>query len=159
MDDQALARVFAGEAVPTPQRPEVDFRSLPRSEQRRRLVTLIEDGRSDEEIGRLFSMSQWQVRNLRYRLGIKKDRGGNVYLESPDRKGTGAAAGAGRAAGSETTAPFTVNLQGVYDGETLSRRLSGLRALLEAGAPERRYEVRLELAEVEPSPAGGRESA
>ena len=38
-------------------------------------------------------MSQWQVRNLRYRLGIKKDRGGNVYLDSPDRKG-GAAAGA-----------------------------------------------------------------
>src|SRR5690606_39659379 len=101
MDDQALARVFAGEAMPTPQRASEDFRSLPRSEQRRRLVALIEDGRSDEEIGRLFGMSQWQVRNLRYRLGIKKDRGGNVYLDSPDRKGSAGTAGAGRAVGAE----------------------------------------------------------
>ncbi|MFO7246508.1 MAG: hypothetical protein FWJ62_04585 [Thermaerobacter sp.] len=152
MDDPALARVFGGQAVPAAQPVPEDFRSLPRAEQRRRLVALIEGGRSDEEIGRLLGMSQWQVRNLRYRLGIKKDRGGNVYLESPDRKG-GAAAGAARAAGPDASAPFTLNLQGVYDAETLSRRLAGLRALLEAGAPERRYEVRLELTEVTPEPS------
>lgn len=157
MDEQALARVYTGEAMPPPAPPVAeDFRSLPRSEQRRRLVALIEEGRSDEEIGHLFGMSQWQVRNLRYRLGIKKDRGGNVYLESPDRKsGAGAAGTPGRAAGPEAAAPFTMHLQGLYDGETLSRRLAGLRAFLEAGAPERRYEVRLELTEVESGSSPG----
>ena len=160
MDEQALARVFAGQespvaaSAPAPApaiAPPEDFRSLPRTEQRRRLVTLIEQGRSDEEIGRMFGMSQWQVRNLRYRLGIKKDRGGNVYLDSPDRPGAGrgAAQGPGApAANPATAAPFTLALHGVYAGEALSRRLDGLRGLLEA-APQRRYEVRLELIEVE----------
>lgn len=161
MDEQALAHAYMqadlataakvphAPSAPTPAAGQEDFRNLPRSEQHRRLVALIEQGRSDEEIGNMFRMSQWQVRNLRYRLGIKKDRGGNIYLETPGRSTRGAGqAGIVSARGSVNTPPFAVALHGVYPGTALSQRLEGLRSLLEGAAPERRYEIHLELVEV-----------
>ena len=51
MDDPALARVFGGQAVPAAQPVPEDFRSLPRAEQRRRLVALIEGGAATRRSG------------------------------------------------------------------------------------------------------------
>src|SRR5690606_16276167 len=129
---------------------EREFRALAPHEQRRILVSLIERGRSDEEIGKLLGMSQWQVRNLRYRLGIKKDRGGNVYLEAPDRSGTGRSIGAPASEWMERdrqaeNAPFTLILHGTFKGEQVARRLEGLRALFENADPDRAYRVHIQL--------------
>ena len=52
-----------------------DLLQLPRVEQQRRLADLAAAGKNDEEIGNLFGLSQWQIRNLRYRLGVKKAAG------------------------------------------------------------------------------------
>ncbi|MGI6548349.1 MAG: hypothetical protein ACOX2J_08050 [Bacillota bacterium] len=57
-----------------------DLLQLPRVEQQRRLADLAAAGKNDEEIGNLFGLSQWQIRNLRYRLGVKKSRRGEVYM-------------------------------------------------------------------------------
>lgn len=149
MDEQALAQVIGAQA---PEPADQEFRSMARHEQRRLLVSLIEQGRSDEEIGRMFGMSQWQVRNLRYKLGIKKDRGGNVYLETSERQPAtrpfaGELAGVVADPSRTTDRPFTLTLHGTFPGGQLSRRLEGLRAFLEAADPARRYRVRLELLE------------
>ncbi|HEY8449028.1 MAG TPA: hypothetical protein VIL95_00975 [Bacillota bacterium] len=141
MDDQALAKVMAT----TDGGAERDFRNLSRHEQRRLLVSFIERGQSDEEIGQRIGMSQWQVRNLRYRLGIKKDRGGNVYLETTDRQ-----PGRTPSAVVATNAPqgpFSLVLRGVFRGDQLARRLDGLRALFDNGDPHRQYNVQIELSE------------
>ena len=61
---------------------DAELKELSRAEQREVLIDLIRQGKSDEEIGEAFELSQWQVRNLRYRLGLKKDRGGNLYVEA-----------------------------------------------------------------------------
>lgn len=127
-----------------------DFRTLPRTQQRRLLIELIEQGRRDEEIGSLLGMSQWQVRNLRYRLGIKKDRGGNLHLE-PAEEPDGALrlppAEATAAAAADTAGGFSLTLSGTYRADQLARRLDALRALFEA-AGDRRYHVRIQVAEL-----------
>lgn len=143
MDEQALAKVM--ETGDT-RAYEQQFRGLPRHEQRRLLVNFIERGRSDEEIGRLIGLSQWQVRNLRYRLGIKKDRGGNVYLENPERhENRPATASLPGAAAAQS--PFSLVIRGTFQGEQLTSRLDGLRALFDAAGPGRRFRVHIELLE------------
>lgn len=103
---------------------------LSAGEQRRVLIDLLRAGKSDEEIGALFRMSQWQIRNLRYRLGIKKDRGGHVHIIGPAPGGPAAA---------DQTGHFTVRFVGTYEGAAIARRLSALSALLEAA--QGRYDV------------------
>lgn len=155
MDDKALAEVL--ETV-SGQRTEREFRTLTPHEQRHLLVSLIERGRSDEEIGQIIGLSQWQVRNLRYRLGIKKDRGGNVYLESPERQ-MGRTTTTTIPGTSPGPSPFSLLIHGTFGGEQLTRRLEGLRALFEATDSQRQFQVHIELTEVasEPNdPAAGR---
>src|SRR5690554_3632595 len=143
MDEQALAKALEASGSPATGQ---EFRNLPRHDQRRLLVTFIERGRSDEEIGRLIGLSQWQVRNLRYRLGIKKDRGGNVYLENPDRQGSRTTATT-EASDVPSQSPFSLVIRGTFYGEQLSRRLDGLRAFFEATDAQRQYHVHIELQE------------
>lgn len=149
MNESAPTSVSAGDAET--ESMASSFRSLSRPEQRRRLIALIEQGRSDEEIGRLLSMSQWQVRNLRYRLGIKKDRGGNVYLEPHERAANGELTLLPSATlETHAPSPCRFSLQGVFSAEELALRLNGLRALIENGEPDRTYHVVVEFVETNP---------
>jgi hypothetical protein len=119
-----------GEATAPAHPPVTRLLGLSAGEQRQVLVDLLRAGKSDEEIGALFRMSQWQVRNLRYRLGIKKDRGGPVHV-------IGSAGGSATAP--ERGAHFAVRIHGAFEGPSIARRLAALAALLEAAAG--RYEV------------------
>ena len=136
-----------------------NLRDLPPRRQRRVILDLLRAGKSDLEIGAQFALSQWQVRNLRYRLGLKKDRGGRV---APASRAPGLEQEitevAGRIARSAAEASETrrrlprmpadddaermaVRLAGRFDAGEAGRRLSALGGLL--GASEGRYEVRL----------------
>ncbi|HEY8393859.1 MAG TPA: hypothetical protein VIK92_03565 [Thermaerobacter sp.] len=123
---------------------KIDFHRLPPQEQRQALLELVRDGRNDEEIGALFGMSQWQVRNLRYRLGIKKDRGGNVHLE-PIRLRAGVTPIMDPEAGLEGEAGgnrLALTLDGEFDGTTLAGYLEGITSFVGA-AGSRPFRVRL----------------
>lgn len=136
--------------------PTADFRRLSRGEQRRVLVALIQAGRNDEEIGRMYGLSQWQVRNMRYRLGIKKDRGGNVHVDQTD--GAANAPGtvsmldpfpAAEAAGSL----FALTMAGTVTARQLAQRLEGLHAFFSSVNPDRPFDVRLQITEGAAEPA------
>ncbi|HEY8414937.1 MAG TPA: hypothetical protein VIK99_04110 [Thermaerobacter sp.] len=149
--------VFTGPVHPTqpaahPAAPEpgaatgrkIDFQRLAPHEQRQALLELVRDGRNDEEIGALVGMSQWQVRNLRYRLGIKKDRGGNVHLEPIRLRGAVTpvlepdAGLAGEAGGCR----LALTLDGEFEGTTLAGYLEGITGFVGA-AGSRPFRVRL----------------
>lgn len=136
------------------------LRDLPPRRQRRVILDLLRAGKSDTEIGAQFALSQWQVRNLRYRLGLKKDRGGRVAAPATRAAGLEQELGAvaGRIAQSATEASsarrrlprmpadddaerMAVRLAGRFDAGEAGRRLSALGGLLSAS--EGRYEVRL----------------
>lgn len=122
----------------------VDFHRLTPQEQRQALLALVRDGRNDEEIGALLGMSQWQVRNLRYRLGIKKDRGGNVHLE-PIRLRGGVTPMMEPEAGLEGEAGgsrLALSLDGEFEGTTLAGYLEGITSFVGA-AGSRPFRVRL----------------
>jgi hypothetical protein len=145
------------EGIPVDQ----ELKELTRTEQREVLIDLIRQGKSDEEIGEAFDLSQWQVRNLRYRLGLKKDRGGNLYVEPPVG-GSAHQVGmeAGQAgAGPELQEGLVLSLRGQYQAVELSRRLEALRALVMSDASNKHYEVVLELLEVENEEAEQSEEA
>lgn len=145
--DEAVALRVEGAAAPSPRAHE--FRTLPRAQQRKLLIDMIEQGRNDEQIGEMLGLSQWQVRNLRYRLGIKKDRGGNLHLEPAEEPiRIGRAVPVAAAAASDAPAAFSLALNGTYRADQLARRFDGLRALFEAAGSERRYQVRIQIAEV-----------
>lgn len=99
--------------------------------QRQILLRLLRAGESDATIGARFRLSQWQVRNLRYRLGIRKDRGGNVHLAT---RGRGAEA---------VPAAVALQLSGSFEAGDLARRLLAMGAMFEA-APGN-YRVRLQI--------------
>jgi len=127
---------------------ERSLKNLSRVEQRDTLIELIRQGKSDEEIGDAFDLSQWQVRNLRYRLGLKKDRGGNLYVEPPvsgapsERMGEIDAMGHGLCQDG-----LVLSIRGGYQAVELSRRLEALRALVMSDSSNKRYELVLELVE------------
>ncbi|MEX2356382.1 MAG: hypothetical protein WD535_05020 [Thermaerobacterales bacterium] len=133
-----------------------EFRSLNKGEQQRVLVGLIQQGRNDEEIGDIFGLSQWQIRNLRYRLGIKKDRGGNVHIEQVDGRPAVGLPGdllqAFPAAEAAHGALFAMTMAGVMSAEQLARRLEGMRALCDSTDRDKHFEVRIQLTEA-PQPA------
>lgn len=128
------------------------------------MLDLIRQGKNDEEIGTAFGLSRWQVRNLRYRLGIKKDRGGNVYVESPvsrdPREVTGVSVPTSEAplAGTHTptadpgegrgTAGLALTIQGIHTAQDLLRRVEALRGLLAASPEDRTYSFHVDLAEL-----------
>lgn len=136
------------------QRPAVEnLHSLTPARQRRVLLDLLRSGQSDGEIGARFALTQWQVRNLRYRLGIKKDRGGRLRTaEAPAPVAPAAngpspeplpsattipAASAHRAAPHAETEPpglgrMGVRLAGTLDAEDAGRRLTAIGGLVAA---------------------------
>lgn len=126
-----------------------EFKELSRAEQREVLIDLVRQGKSDEEIGTAFELSQWQVRNLRYRLGLKKDRGGNLYVEPPLGT-TQVPAGPEAVPGMQVAVHqdgLVLSIRGDYQAVELSRRLEALRALIMSDSAEKRYEIALELVE------------
>lgn len=145
-DTQAAVMVQSGdESASAP-----DFRRLGRAEQRRILVALIQAGRNDEEIGAAYGLSQWQVRNLRYRLGIKKDRGGNVHVDHNDGPPVSAAGPVLAAFPTLATegSILSLTMAGTETAEQLAQRLVGLHSLFASLNSERCFEVRVQLTEV-----------
>ena len=132
-----------------------NFTSMDTAEQQAVLLELVREGKSDVEIGDMLDMSQWQIRNLRYKLGIKKDRGGNVYLREPeiDLEAHGAQVGAARRLlapddGDAAPAPksgLQVSWSGNYRAEELASRLDGLQGLMRTDLDNRLYRVRVEI--------------
>jgi len=123
---------------------EADFRALAPRHQRRLILEQLRAGRSDLEIGARLALSQWQVRNLRYRLGLKKDRGGHVSSEAARaaaRRGDGlerqlAAAAARVQRGAARVAARARRLPRVAVGDGaggLALRLAGRLPAAEAG--------------------------
>ena len=120
----------------------LDFHRLSPQEQRQALLELVRDGRNDEEIGAMFGMSQWQVRNLRYRLGIKKDRGGNVHLEPLRLRRVAPVDGEPAGLDAEEGRPrLALTLEGEFDGSTLASYLEGITSFVGA-AGSRPFRVR-----------------
>lgn len=128
--------------------------------QRRALLDLLRAGKTDLEIGERFALSQWQVRNLRYRLGIKKDRGGRVRIRRDARRPATLErefAGPGSGPAGEDGVPATalrpasamaaeaermgIRLAGRFDAAEAGRRLTALGGLLSASAG--RFDVRV----------------
>lgn len=132
----------------------IPFSQLSMSRQRDLLLDLIRKGKNDEEIGDAFGLSRWQIRNLRYRLGIKKDKGGNVYLQEPTlQTGTGTPLGvtAGPDAESQagiSPAGLSLTIRGTHSAGELLKRLDALRGLLAGGAEEVQYSFRVDLLEM-----------
>ncbi len=114
-----------------------DLRTLPEQQQRRVILEMVADGRSDVEIGDRFALSAWQVRNLRYRLGVKKDRRGRVR-----RVTTAKPSWAMRLPRLDTASErMGVRMAGVFEAGEAGSRLSALGGLLSSS--EGRYELRV----------------
>ena len=134
----------------------IDFHRLSPQQQRQALLELVRDGRNDEEIGELFGLSQWQVRNLRYRLGIKKDRGGNVHLEPIRLRGTDVTDAVEAMESGEGRPRLALTLEGEFSGTTLASYLEGITGFVGA-AGSRPFRVRCFVCEAdadEPGPSG-----
>jgi len=134
----------------------IDFHRLSPQQQRQALLELVRDGRNDEEIGELFGLSQWQVRNLRYRLGIKKDRGGNVHLEPIRLRGADVADGVEALESGDGRPRLALTLEGEFSGATLASYLEGITGFVRA-AGSRPFRVRCFVCEAEadePGPSG-----
>ena len=128
--------------------PRPNLQRMSPQEQRQALLELVREGHNDEEIGDLFGLSQWQVRNLRYRLGIKKDRGGNVHLEPMRLRQTitTVEAEAGVLAGEDGRPRLALTLEGEFDGTTLANYLEGITSFVSA-AGSRPFRVRCYVSE------------
>lgn len=131
---------------------ERDLRAWTPGRQRRALLELLRAGKTDLEIGERFALSQWQVRNLRYRLGIKKSRGGALRgrAAEPPTTRTGAEAGSLAVAVGDG-ARMDIRLHGRYPAAEAGQRLAALGGLVSASAGW--VEVRVA---VHQSPAGER---
>lgn len=155
-----------GGASAAPERRVAGLKDWTPGRQRRALLDLLRAGKTDVEIGARFALTQWQVRNLRYRLGIKKDRGGRLQAgaaeHTPLPGGAEAVARGGQAiaqalarqdaqARSEPVAQgrgglgegerMGVRIGGRFDAAEAGRRLTALGGLL--GASTGRYELRV----------------
>ena len=114
--------------------PATEFLSQGPDGQREILVRLLRAGESDSTIGARFRLSQWQVRNLRYRLGIRKDRGGNVHIAPRGARGHSV----------EASAMVALQLAGMFEAADLARRLLALGAMFEAAPGTYRVQVHIE---------------
>ncbi len=152
--NQDVARENPGEQTMPPATSGTDdLKSLSPLEQRQALTELVGQGKSDEEIGEEFGLSQWQVRNLRYKLGIKKDRGGNVYLREPEidlgqhARGQALAPGIPMTEGADGLRGLHISWTGTARADELAGRLEGLSDLLKADVENRPYQIRVEISE------------
>ncbi len=151
-----------------------DLRALPARHQRRLLLQEVRAGRSDLEIGERFGLSQWQVRNLRYNLGLKRGRGGRAQprpeapraaalQQEPRTAGAVLVPGAPEQArrarrlpripGDPEAERMGVRLAGRFPAAEAGRRLSALGGLLSSSDGD--YEVRLAIHQIE-GPAAAR---
>jgi hypothetical protein len=132
------------------------FTSMDSSEQQSILLELVREGKSDVEIGDMLDMSQWQVRNLRYKLGIKKDRGGNVQLEplsagnrTPSSLINLPQVGAGQELADRG---LVLRVSGTYTAREVAQRLKALASLVMVDSDSMQYHLSVtmtELAELE----------
>ncbi len=144
------------EGVKNKMMPTESFTSMDSPEQQSVLLELVREGKSDVEIGDMLDMSQWQVRNLRYKLGIKKDRGGNVQLEPLNSTG--------RASSSLINLPqvapgqeaadrgLVLRVSGTYMAREVAQRLKALASLVMVDSDNMHYQLHVtmtELAETE----------
>jgi len=132
-----------------PKKEEANLRTLAPGDQREVLIELIRQGKTDQEIGESFGLSQWQVRNLRYRLGVKKDRGGNVYIEKPQGNAKDRIKAVDYATAQDDHKGLEVTIRGEFRAENLAQRLGALQALVASGPKDKIYSCRLELVEAE----------
>ena len=172
---QGMAQGMAGaEGAPAaPGRRVPGLKDWTPGRQRRALLDLLRAGKTDVEIGARFALTQWQVRNLRYRLGIKKDRGGRLQggtaartalpggAEAVDRGGQAVAQAPARQDAVARPEPVVqgrgglgegermgVRIGGRFDAAEAGRRLTALGGLL--GASTGRYELRVFVRQVGP---------
>jgi len=147
-------RVSAGE--------DRNLREWTPGRQRRALLDLLRAGKTDLEIGERFALSQWQVRNLRYRLGIKKDRGGRVRVRRDARRAGSLerefVEAASRLAEADAPAPAAavaavdaermgIRMGGRFEAVEAGRRLTALGGLLSASAG--RFDIRVGVRQID----------
>lgn len=140
-----------------------NFTSMDTAEQQAVLLELVREGKSDVEIGDMLDMSQWQIRNLRYKLGIKKDRGGNVQLEPivtgrstptslislPQSHGDGGLPDEG----------LVLRVSGTYQANEVAQRLKALASLAMVESESMRYHLSVTMTELLPASETGEEDA
>lgn len=131
------------------------LKALSPEQQRRVLVDQVRKGKSDTEIGEAFGLSQWQVRNLRYKLGIKKDRGGNLRLVEPQVPVRYEASQSSSNSWDDPALILTVN--GEFDSASLADRLEGLAQLVRSLPVGTSLNVRLRV--IQPSEQDGGQEA
>ncbi len=129
------------------------FTTLGPQRQQSALLEWVRDGKSDSEIGDMLDMSQWQVRNLRYKLGIKKDRGGNVQIEPFTARGGDPAASLVSLAppgadGNASDRGLVLRVSGTYGAKEVSQRLQALASLAMVESSEMRYRITVSLQEL-----------
>ncbi len=146
---------------PGPARKEVNmqamnsekFATLGPQKQQSALLELVRDGKSDSEIGDMLDMSQWQIRNLRYKLGIKKDRGGNVQVEPFTARGGDPAVslvslGPPGADGDSSERGLVLRVSGTYGAREVSQRLQALASLALVESGDMRYRITVSMEEL-----------
>ncbi|MFO8059930.1 MAG: hypothetical protein R6U70_04665 [Bacillota bacterium] len=128
------------------------FTSMDSSEQQSILLELVREGKSDVEIGDMLDMSQWQVRNLRYKLGIKKDRGGNVQLEplsagnrTPSSLINLPQVGAGQEL---VDRGLVLRVSGTYTAREVAQRLKALASLAMVDSDSMQYHLSVTMTEL-----------
>ncbi len=150
-----LAEAAGGAQERTEGETAADLRAMAPNQQRRVILEMVRAGQSDTQIGARFELSPWQVRNLRYRLGVKKDRGGRVRRTAAGRTQAHSAATAGTMRLPRLAAAVErmgVRMAGLFSAEEAGGRLTALGGLLSSS--EGRYEVRVAIHQVADS--GGR---
>ncbi len=128
------------------------FTTMESSEQQSVLLELVREGKSDVEIGDMLDMSQWQVRNLRYKLGIKKDRGGNVQLEPLDAgsRATSSLINLPQAAPGQELMDrgLVLRVSGTYMAKEVAQRLKALASLVMVDSDDMHYHLSVTMTEL-----------
>ncbi len=131
-----------------------NFTSMDTAEQQAVLLELVREGKSDVEIGDMLDMSQWQIRNLRYKLGIKKDRGGNVQLEPiVTGRSTPASLISLPQSDADGTLPdegLILRVSGTYRASEVAQRLKALASLAMVESESMRYHLSVTMTELLP---------
>ena len=128
------------------------FATMNTKEQQAVLLDLVREGKSDVEIGEMLEMSQWQVRNMRYKLGIKKDRGGNVQLEPlMQMRGDTSSSLVDFASASDQDVKdeegLVLRVSGSYSASETAQRLQALASLVMVDADDMEYILSISLRE------------
>ncbi len=132
------------------------FANMSSRKQQAVLLDLVREGKSDVEIGETLDMSQWQVRNLRYKLGIKKDRGGNVQIEplmetQSESGGALVDLGSPERQHEDKSDGLVLRVSGTYSAPETAQRLKALASLVMVDADDMQYALNIHLRETPPT--------